>query len=335
MGRFYPHPLSFFHHCSSICRLAADAILSFANRTNIVHDVMTTVTELLIHWAQTPSGYNVLFAWVVWPDWAARHLPVLSQKGKHHLYTAYKSSEPDGQLVICHNGCGTENRFWVDRPKTVKLVCNTCSSECSVTRVPQESGVLGSQSLKKVEFPQGQARTTWIYFQQSASPDDEKSPPCCVLAADTNEGQPPTSLLADVTMGHPDSPAETSSSDLLQSEALSDDSAAELDDMEIDPPTIISTPASPPPPSHSHTPSESARLTISIPPCTSSHRSHSALPTGQATRSSRALLTAPAMAERSQSAPEVKTRNTLIHNPPTSLANFPSLTLSTAPRKQC
>lgn len=326
MGGFCPHPLSFLHNCLSMYRLAADAILSFANRTNIVHDVMTTVTQFLIHWAQTPSNYDVLFARVMRSDWAARHLPVLSQKGQHHLYTAYKSSEPDGQLVMCHNGCGMENRMWVDRPKIVKLVCHTCLSVCIIKRVPRESGILGSRSLKKVEFPQGRARTEWKYFIVDAPPDAEKNPPGRVAAAETNEGQPPTS--------RPDSPAETSSADLLQSEALSDDSAARLNAMEIDPPSIVSTPVSPPPPSRSHTPPESARLTITIPPRSSSHRSHSARPTGRVTRSSRALLAAPAIVERSQSAPEVEACNTPIRNPPTSLADFPPLSLSTAPRKR-
>ena len=138
---------------------------------NLVPDIMTTVTQILLCWVQTPSDYDVLFTRTMRPDWALKHLPVLSQRSVYRLYTGYGNIQPNGERVVCHSGCGVENRSWFVRANDMKIICHKCSLACAFQIVKPKSGILGSQSLIEVEFPQPQARVSWRFLHPEEVPD--------------------------------------------------------------------------------------------------------------------------------------------------------------------
>ena len=148
-------------------RHRAEAILSFANKTTVVSQITAKLLDFAVHWTQTPSDYDVLVAKTMTAEWAQMHLPVLSQGGEHHLYTAYSHIEPEGKPVICHSsGCGVENRVWeMLRPGTCRIRCLECRSTAVAKRIAEldTKTVLGRREFLKVHYPLEPARLQWRY----------------------------------------------------------------------------------------------------------------------------------------------------------------------------
>ena len=132
---------------------------------------MNPLTEFAMRWAQTPSDYEVLIARTIPPNWAGKHLPVLSRDGRHTLYTSFHATEPGGRVVRCHNrDCGIENRVWFVKGNMVKMTCQQCSSTCSFkTPTLDNRTLLGSHGLIAVKYPQDQALPTWTIHSGEAS----------------------------------------------------------------------------------------------------------------------------------------------------------------------
>jgi hypothetical protein len=129
----------------------------------VVGGVATTLADLAVAWATTPSDYDTLFARTVDAHWAARHRPVLSRGTYDHtLYTGFDISAPNGQLVMCHRGCGMENRTFTVGTNKVDCLCRECGSRCSIPKVTSNaSSYLASRDLVKVAYPPVQALTEW------------------------------------------------------------------------------------------------------------------------------------------------------------------------------
>ena len=150
----------------------AEAVLSLANTSTVVGDVASPVAEFLMAWIQTSSDYDTLFAKVLCDDWAREHKPVLSTgPNSHTLYTGYDPTEPGGLLALCHWGCGRENQSVSSSgPRLdIKINCRECRSNCTFPRPKKDqSTALGSRSLVKTPYPQGQLPTQWVYDDPSA-----------------------------------------------------------------------------------------------------------------------------------------------------------------------
>ena len=140
----------------------ADAVISFVSKVVLASKVSTPLTEVVKHWVQTRLDFDMIFAQVVHSDWARQYQLVLSQKGKHHVYTGYHIVEPDGKLVVCHRNCGAENRTWKINRQDVMVTCNKCSSMCSIPLLHlNPSSLLGSRGLVKATYPRKCADTVW------------------------------------------------------------------------------------------------------------------------------------------------------------------------------
>ena len=264
---------------------------------------MTYLTQFLILWTRTPSDYDTLVARSMTYRWASAHLPVLSQKGEHTLYTGYHITQPRGELVVCPGCEGVENRRWEIRKREVTIRCKRCRSECVVDKVSQNrhtGNVLDHEMLVKVSFPQPRMKTTWT-FRGGKIPD-----PKPVVAT-----APSRPLLAPSASAHiiPPPPSEEVS---LPPPELVDDSAGRFEAMEVDPApsTIATLPLSlAPSPSPSPAPAN-LRLTITVPPRAALNVSQpsSSSSTTRSTRRSRRILgqapAAPSPIERSHLAPE-------------------------------
>jgi hypothetical protein len=149
---------------------------------------MSPLTSFAIQWVQTRADYDTLIAKTIYPDWAKKHLPVLSQGNDHMLYTGYDPMEPQGMLIKCHQGCGVENRIWKPRPATYKIICRKCGSTCSINKhVLEDNTFLGSRGLLKIPFPQKQAPTEWTFantrLMQKTEDEFKASPTANVLAS--------------------------------------------------------------------------------------------------------------------------------------------------------
>ena len=146
------HALS---HCADI--------LSFANKSNVPGELAAELINLCSRWVQSAShDYDILFAPLLPPRWARIHKPVVSRKGHGHvLYTQATSQEPDGKLVVCHNGC--EAIFDVHpRKGHVKFTCTDCESTTNTTNInPRRNETLGNHGLIKTPFPQDRCKVTW------------------------------------------------------------------------------------------------------------------------------------------------------------------------------
>lgn len=125
---------------------------------------MLPVTAFVMEWVRTQASYDSLVARTMSADWASKHLPVFSHGNTHTLYKGFNTLEPDGQVVVCHRGCGIENRKWEMRPTTIRIECRRCKSQCTIERQKADtSTLLGSRGLVKVDFPVGQASTLWTF----------------------------------------------------------------------------------------------------------------------------------------------------------------------------
>ena len=146
-------------------RHCADAVLSFANKATVVSQIMARLADFVIHWAQTPSDYDVLIAKTMTAEWAQEHLPVLSRGGEHFLYTSYLAIESLGMPVRCpRSACGVENRVWDQLGPGKYLVrCLDCWSTALIKEiVPLDTKTpLGRHELIKVKYPLEQAWIDW------------------------------------------------------------------------------------------------------------------------------------------------------------------------------
>ena len=191
-----PLPLTCAYPSLSHC---ADAVLSLANTSTVVANVSSTVAELIAGWAQTRAGYDLLFARVVWSDWATRHRPVLSTgRDTHTLYTGVTLTEPDGLTTKCHQGCGVENQVVDVEGGKVEIVCNGCGSFTRFKRAkPKTSSVLDRVSLLKTTYPQGPAPVEWKIRTQTTpghAPMEAKPQPIQGLVAIPARQVPPVPL---------------------------------------------------------------------------------------------------------------------------------------------
>jgi hypothetical protein len=148
-------------------RHCAEAILSFANKTTVVSQIMAKLLDFAVHWTQTASDYDVLVAKTMTAEWAQMHLPVLSQGGRHHLYTSYSNIEPEGNPVICHrSACSVENRVWeMLKPGKCRIWCLECRSSALVKKIVEldTSTLLGCRKFLKVGYPLESAKVQWRY----------------------------------------------------------------------------------------------------------------------------------------------------------------------------
>ena len=141
----------------------------------VVGNVARTLAELITAWVRMPSDYDTLFARVVQSDWARVHKPVLSRmiegKPRHELYTGFDVTEPNGQPVRCHQGCGIENRTFSAQGSKIRFYCLNCDSFCLVTKVKADSSTaLGASSLVKVTYLPMQAPTRWDFNTPDVTP---------------------------------------------------------------------------------------------------------------------------------------------------------------------
>jgi hypothetical protein len=336
--------------------LTVDAVLSFGNLTNVVGNVMHMVTHFLTLWAQTPSDYDTLIAASIRSDWAARYLPIISRLGEHQLYTGFSVIRPEGKLVICHRNCGKEHLAWRVRNSFVKVICRSCQSECIIEKTHVDvRTILGSRSLVRVNFPQEQARTTWI-FHGPNEPNNSEIPPAlpAVAAATLHPEQP-----APIPRIGPSERAQVANSVPETPDTIVLDRASSTG---TTPPPSPSPSASPAPtdsrpPSPHPAPMKSSRSSsadalvepvqqtkwkIRVPPRPSNQPRPSAQPrpstrprpsarpsrplrsTSRSARRSQPRLEAPQI-ERAQSAPEVEMRDA-----PTRLEDIPPFEVNTA-----
>ena len=126
------------------------------------------MAELITAWIRTPSDYDTLFARFVQSDWARAHKPVLSRMREgqphHELYTGFDVTEPKGEPVRCHQGCGIENRTFSAQGSKIRFHCLKCNSSCLVTKLKVDSSTaLGASSLVKITYPPPRAPTRWDY----------------------------------------------------------------------------------------------------------------------------------------------------------------------------
>ena len=175
-------------HTPSHC---ADAILSLANRSTVVAEVASPLADLVAAWIQTPSDFDELFASAVRSDWARIHRPVVSRSHHRHvLYTGYHATEPNGELVQCHQGCGIENRHYDVHNKFVTITCRGCNSECKVVKTtPSLKTSLSSRSLVRTVFPQPTTRAQWTFKDPKGALSVLKKGPPTILTV-----VPPTHL---------------------------------------------------------------------------------------------------------------------------------------------
>ena len=123
------------------------------------------LTDFVALWVQTPSDYDVLVARTMRGDWARKHRPVVTRNNVHTLYTGYHVTEPNGEVVVCHRGCGIESRTWEVKAKEVVITCQMCQSQCTIDKLASNMGtLLGSRLLVKTPYPQRQARTIWSFL---------------------------------------------------------------------------------------------------------------------------------------------------------------------------
>jgi hypothetical protein len=151
------------NNCLHTLRHCADAIISFADNSNVVGQISTRAADFCSRWIQSATNdYDVIVASVFPPDWAMVHKPVISTREEGHmLYTKARPSEPDGMIVLCHRQC--EALLDADpRGSTVRFTCTDCGSRCSTPLVnPNTRTILGSRGLIKVPYPRIIYPTEW------------------------------------------------------------------------------------------------------------------------------------------------------------------------------
>ena len=283
---------------------------------------MTVLTQFLLLWTRTPSDYDVLISRTMTEQWAACHLPVLTQNDQHTLYTGYHITQPDGQLVICPGCNGVENRKWVVRKEDVRVQCRLCDSECIVPKVVRDpTGLLGHYGLLKLRFPQEPMKVTWAFrnSQQQVQKEQMSNPPRQQLQA-------PSSMRALIppSASRPTLPPPPSGEVLLRLPQEGDKITEEHDPMDVDPiPSTVTTPLSSLSPPPSPTPPD-------IPTLAALHASHPS-PLDQATSGTKhsRLSAPPAQTQRSHSAPVAEGDRA-----PTSLADLPAIMVSTKSNKR-
>lgn len=119
------------------------------------------------------------------------HKPIVStKKGGHNLYTKATTSEPKGELVLCHRRC--EALLDAEpRGKTVRFICTDCHSRCTIPLIkPPANTVLGSRRLVKVPYPRKLYPTEWELANDSppSTPKQEEPQP----SASKEESVPPS-----------------------------------------------------------------------------------------------------------------------------------------------
>lgn len=204
------------------------------------------VMEIARLWAQTLSDYETIFARVLRQDWARRHRPVLSRGDNHYMYTGYHITEPDGELVHCHRGCGIEGRTWKERPDgSLDITCHGCNSTCKVPLVRQNWKTdLGVQGIVKVKFPRPQVKTTWRFNEDTKT----SIAPGALRPADHSSGvktQPsthrPSPSVPTIALAAPPVPSPALGPQMQRSSRL----VIRLPGVATQPPTRLPSPSAP------------------------------------------------------------------------------------------
>lgn len=142
----------------------AEAILSLSNEITLVGSVAAPLLDFASTWAQSNSSYDFIIARAFPPSWCSLHRPVISLRDpmSHWVYSAIDPLEPNGQLVLCHRGCGRDNLQPTVITQTVKIRCIHCQSTCEVRATAVDARTpIGRSGILKVAFPTQQAETNW------------------------------------------------------------------------------------------------------------------------------------------------------------------------------
>ena len=169
-----------------------------ANPTNVIGQIAGPVAEFVRRWTQSPSiDYDTIAAATFDSEWAHLNSPVITTVRRvpdehnlgeykrvisHTLYTAFRTSEPNGEIVRCHYGCRVPISAKARRT-VVRLTCTGCSSRCSVAfKKRRPYSALEDRDLAAVEFPRVQHEADWEKpkthrqtIQFSSGTDEEES----------------------------------------------------------------------------------------------------------------------------------------------------------------
>lgn len=191
------HRLS--NDCSHSYRHCADAVVSFADNSNVVGELATGVVDITSRWIRSGTkDFDVIIASTVSADWALAHKPVISTATGHVLYTGARLSEPDGRLVLCHKRCGALLHLERNSNSTsIKFTCTRCQSTCTIKTVKAKKNTrLNRKGLVKASYPQEQYPTQWMLPQAEAAPEQEQAKVSLDLVGTSNaEGLRPTKAL--------------------------------------------------------------------------------------------------------------------------------------------
>jgi hypothetical protein len=152
-------------------RHCADAVLSLADKATIDREAVSTLTEFIARWIQSPSGYDSIFALTIPADWARIHKPVLSTRAQGHIqYCQFNIGEPNGQVILCPWMCKQPVNAKVGKTY-VRQRCLGCGVRCSTPKVTSDrSTLLGRCGLVKTPYPREQYKAEWEPFTASLTP---------------------------------------------------------------------------------------------------------------------------------------------------------------------
>lgn len=198
----FAHLFAFFSHC-------ADAVLSLSNLTTLVGTVSPAITTFASLWVQSPSGYDFLIAKAMKAEWLEAHGPVISQGGKHTLYTKFSLSRPGGSLVKCYNErCLEPLTGRPGKGQKVYFQCKRCGSRCSAPKVfTDKTTTLGRHAMITVKFPVPQCLDVNWHDRKKDPEDLGLTEPMetteCDQVEDAPSGPPTPSLPHSLTIPSP------------------------------------------------------------------------------------------------------------------------------------
>ena len=136
----------FIRHC-------AEGVLSFADSSNVVVELVTRVIDFTSRWVQSASrDIDITIASTIDPEWAMVHKPVFSSKALgHQLYTKAQPHKPLGKLVLCPQRCGVLVHSELNPKSTmVMFTCTKCEATCIIPyNKPRKTTPLNRRGLVK------------------------------------------------------------------------------------------------------------------------------------------------------------------------------------------
>ncbi|KAF9789147.1 hypothetical protein BJ322DRAFT_1102529 [Thelephora terrestris] len=262
----------------------ADAVLSFADSSNVVGELATRLLDITSRWVRSAStDFDVIMASTIDAKWALDHKPVISTQAGHVLYTKARITEPGGKVILCHRRCGALLHYEPNSHSTsLKVTCTGCWSTCTVKCVKLlKNNRLGRSELVRVDYPQEQFPTEWT-LPQSASEQGQPTTSLDSAAPANTQGHRPIIPLpsrarkigsATPTRGVSPAISNSSATSILRSSSTSTSRPSV-------PSTINRSPSLP------ILKQSRSVLKIKLPPATSSSPSSPMVPTPPATESS-------------------------------------------------